>query len=129
MPTCGRRSPGRTGARSSSAAAAASAPSTFAPSPRSGRTGRPPSSFHGIEVYKRGWCPLVRVRLLGPVDILTNNVPQQLSGIRRKAVLAALALHGSEVVSAGRLTEIVWGNAAPAGAANTLQSHVSHLRS
>ena len=32
------------------------------------------------------------IRLLGPVD-----------------VLAALALHGGEVVSAGRLAEVVWG--------------------
>ena len=50
-------------------------------------------------------------------------------GLRRKAVLAALALHGGEVVSTGRLVDVVWDETAPSTAVNTLQSHVSHLRS
>jgi DNA-binding SARP family transcriptional activator len=70
----------------------------------------------------------VRVRLLGPVDVVLGGIPQQLSGLRRKAVLATLALHSGELVSGGRLAEIVWGEQAPPGVANTLQSHVSHLR-
>ena len=49
------------------------------------------------------------------------------SGLRRKAVLATLALHSGEVVSTGRLVDSVWGECAPA-ALNTLQSHVSYLR-
>jgi DNA-binding SARP family transcriptional activator len=48
--------------------------------------------------------------------------------MRRKAVLAALALHGGEIVSTGRLVDVVWGQSAPSTAVNTLQSHVSHLR-
>src|SRR5579871_10309 len=70
----------------------------------------------------------VRVRLLGPVDVVTGETARPLSGLRRKAVLATLALHAGEVVSTDRLTDIVWGENAPSTAVNTLQSHVSHLR-
>jgi DNA-binding SARP family transcriptional activator len=68
------------------------------------------------------------IRLLGPVDVLADDGPREVRGLRRKAVLAALALHGGEVVSAGRLAEVVWGQDAPPTAVNTLQTHVSYLR-
>jgi DNA-binding SARP family transcriptional activator len=55
--------------------------------------------------------------------------PRPVSGLRRKAVLATLALHDGETVSTGRLVDVVWGETAPPTALNTLQSHVSHLRS
>jgi DNA-binding SARP family transcriptional activator len=70
----------------------------------------------------------VLIRLLGPVDVLADDGPRQVRGLRRKAVLATLALHGGEVVSAGRLAEMVWGKEAPPTAVNTLQAHVSYLR-
>jgi DNA-binding SARP family transcriptional activator len=68
------------------------------------------------------------VRLLGPIDVVVDQEPRPVSGLRRKAVLAALALHCGETVSTQRLTEIVWAADAPATAANTLQSHISYLR-
>jgi DNA-binding SARP family transcriptional activator/tetratricopeptide (TPR) repeat protein len=49
-------------------------------------------------------------------------------GLRRKAVLAVLALHAGEVVGTDQLADTVWGEDAPATAVNTLQSHVSYLR-
>lgn len=70
----------------------------------------------------------MRVRLLGSVDVVVDDVPRPVRGPRRKAVLAALALHPGEIVSTDRLVDIVWGDAAPAAAAVTLQSHLSHLR-
>ncbi len=70
----------------------------------------------------------MQVRLLGPVDVVADGGPRLVRGVRRKAVLAALALHGGEVVSTGRLVDVVWGERAPQTAVNTLQSHVSHLR-
>jgi DNA-binding SARP family transcriptional activator len=70
----------------------------------------------------------VRVRLLGPVDVMVDGEPRPVRGLRRKAVLATLALHGDQPVSAGRLVDVVWGETAPPTALNTLQSHVSHLR-
>jgi DNA-binding SARP family transcriptional activator/tetratricopeptide (TPR) repeat protein len=70
----------------------------------------------------------MQVRLLGPVDVVADGGPRPVPGLRRKAVLATLALHCGEVVSTGRLVDVVWGEAAPATALNTLQSHVSFLR-
>jgi DNA-binding SARP family transcriptional activator len=70
----------------------------------------------------------MQVRLLGPVDVMVDGEPRPVHGLRRKAVLAALALHGGEIVSTGRLVDVVWNETAPSTAVNTLQSHVSHLR-
>src|SRR5215469_11991229 len=70
----------------------------------------------------------VEVRLLGPVDVLAADGPRAVDGRRRKAVLAALALHGSQIVSTGTLIDAVWGQAAPTLAVNTLQTHMSYLR-
>ena len=70
----------------------------------------------------------MRVRLLGPVDVMVDGEERPVAGLRRKAVLATLALHGGAVVSTGRLVDAVWGGTAPPTALNTLQRHVSYLR-
>ena len=57
-----------------------------------------------------------------------DGVSRPVRGLRRKAVLAVLALHRDQIVSTDRLVDVVWGESAPATPANTLQSHVSHLR-
>jgi DNA-binding SARP family transcriptional activator len=59
---------------------------------------------------------------------MTDDAVRTVSGLRRKAVLATLALHAGEIVSTGRLAHIVWGDGTPPTALNTLQSHVSYLR-
>jgi DNA-binding SARP family transcriptional activator/Tfp pilus assembly protein PilF len=70
----------------------------------------------------------MQVRLLGPVDVMAPGGPRPVRGLRRKTVLATLALHGGEIASTGHLVDVVWGETAPSTAVNTLQSHVSHLR-
>jgi len=70
----------------------------------------------------------MQVRLLGPVDVVVDGEPRPVRGLRRKAILAALALNHGTVVSSDRLTNLVWGENAPPTAPNTLQAHVSHLR-
>jgi DNA-binding SARP family transcriptional activator/tetratricopeptide (TPR) repeat protein len=70
----------------------------------------------------------MRVRLLGPVDVCVGEACHPVSGLRRKAVIAVLALHPGEVVSTDRLADVLWGDEPPATARNTLQRHVSHLR-
>jgi DNA-binding SARP family transcriptional activator/Tfp pilus assembly protein PilF len=70
----------------------------------------------------------MRVRLLGPVDVVVDGVVRPVRGLRRKAVLAVLALHRGEIVSTDRLIGVVWGGAPPPTAVNTVQSHVSYLR-
>jgi len=71
---------------------------------------------------------IARVRLLGPLDVVTGGTVRPVSGLRRKAILAVLSLRASEIVSTGRLADIVWGDCPPTTPVNTLQSHVSHLR-
>ncbi len=68
------------------------------------------------------------MRLLGTVDVEAPAGPA-LSGLKRKALLAALALNVGELLTVERLTEAVWGDEPPATALNTLQHHVRHLRS
>lgn len=70
----------------------------------------------------------MQVRLLGPVDVLVDGEVRLVPGLRRKTVLAMLALQAGAVVSVDRLVECVWGEAAPLAAQATLQSHVSYLR-
>jgi len=70
----------------------------------------------------------MRVRLLGPIDVVADGEIRPVPGIRRKAVLAALALPARQVVSTDRLVDIVWGDTAPASAVNSLQNHVGFLR-
>lgn len=45
----------------------------------------------------------MRVRLLGPVDVMADGEARPVPGLRRKAILATLALHGGEIVSTDRL--------------------------
>jgi DNA-binding SARP family transcriptional activator/Tfp pilus assembly protein PilF len=70
----------------------------------------------------------MQVRLLGPVDVVVDGEPRPVHGQRRKAVLAALALQHGDLVSIDQLIDVVWGEAVPSAARNTLQSHVSYLR-
>jgi DNA-binding SARP family transcriptional activator/DNA-binding CsgD family transcriptional regulator len=70
----------------------------------------------------------MQIRLLGPIDVVVRGEPRLVHGLRRKTVLAVLALHGGGVVSTGQLTDAVWGDAAPPTAANSLQNHMSYLR-
>jgi DNA-binding SARP family transcriptional activator len=79
----------------------------------------------GFGSWRRG---VMQVRLLGPVDVVVDGEPRPVPGLRRKALLATLAVQSGEIVSVSQLVEMVWGDSAPPTAVNTLESHVSHLR-
>lgn len=68
-----------------------------------------------------------RVRLLGPVDVVVAGGARPVHGLRRKAVLAVLALHPGDIVSIDRILDVGWSDTTPARL-NTVQSHISHLR-
>ena len=76
---------------------------------------------------RRMWVH-VQVRLLGPVDVVVNGDVRPVPGLRRKAVLAALALHCGGIVGTDRLVDAVWGEDASPKAVPTLQRHLSFLR-
>ncbi|MDQ3641482.1 MAG: winged helix-turn-helix domain-containing protein, partial [Actinomycetota bacterium] len=60
--------------------------------------------------------------------MLTEGVPVELRTAKVRAVLAMLALHPGQVLSAERLAEGLWGGNPPPSAANTLQGYISQLR-
>jgi DNA-binding SARP family transcriptional activator len=68
------------------------------------------------------------VRLLGPVQATRAGGEVALGGPKQRAVLALLLLDAGRVVPADRLVEEVWRGSAPPGAAKTLRSYVSRLR-
>ena len=51
-----------------------------------------------------------------------------LGGAQRRAVLTVLAVDGGHAVPAERIVETLWPDGPPVSAAQTVQSHVSHLR-
>jgi DNA-binding SARP family transcriptional activator len=62
------------------------------------------------------------LRLSGPA----GDVP--LGGDKPRRLIAALALHPNEVVSADRLTDVIWGDHPPRSARENLQTYVWFLR-
>ncbi len=70
----------------------------------------------------------IEFRLLGPVEALRGGSTLPLGGPRQRALLALLLREPGRPVSAESLVEELWHGRAPAGAATTLRSYVSKLR-
>ncbi|MER5715405.1 BTAD domain-containing putative transcriptional regulator [Streptomyces sp. NPDC002132] len=68
------------------------------------------------------------VRLLGPVEVWSEGKRIPLNGGKPTAILAALVIHPGEVLSAGRLVDLVWEEEPPATARALVATHVSGLR-
>ena len=66
--------------------------------------------------------------ILGPLEVRADGRAVPLGGVKPRALLAMLALHANEPLSAERLALALWGEDAPAGATKTVQVHVSRLR-
>ena len=66
--------------------------------------------------------------ILGPLEVRADGRAVQLGGARPRAVLAVLALHANEPVSAERLAVALWGEDAPPSAVKTVQVYVARLR-
>ena len=67
-------------------------------------------------------------RILGPLEVRSEQGVVTVAGGKPAAVLAVLLLHANEPVSAGDLAIALWGEDAPGGAVKTVQVHVSRLR-
>ena len=67
-------------------------------------------------------------RILGPLEIATDDGLVEVRGIKPRALLALLLIHANEVVSAERLIEDLWEGNPPRSAMTTLQTYVSQLR-
>ena len=69
----------------------------------------------------------VRVGILGPVELVAGG-PARLGGVKERCLLAALAVHRGEAVSAAALVDALWGDRPPRTAAKTLQNYVLRVR-
>lgn len=72
--------------------------------------------------------PEVRVDVLGPLRLTVGGTEVAVVGMRRRAVLALLALAGGRTVTVATLVDALWPDSAPASGRQALQSHVSRLR-
>lgn len=70
----------------------------------------------------------MQFRVLGAVGASEGGHELAVNGVRRKALLACLALSCGQVLSAERLIADVWNGDPPPGVGSTLKAHVSHLR-
>ena len=71
---------------------------------------------------------MIRVRVLGPLEVTVDGVLASVGGPRQRCVLARLIAGHGQVVSADRLIEDLYADEAPARALAAVQSYVSHLR-
>jgi predicted ATPase/DNA-binding SARP family transcriptional activator len=71
---------------------------------------------------------MLELGLLGPVRAVQAGRELPLGGPRQRAVLALLVVEAGRVVPAGRLIDELWRGGPPPGAATTLRSYVSRLR-
>ena len=70
----------------------------------------------------------VEFRILGPLQVFDGENEVPLGSPMERALLAALLLHGGDVVSRERLIDALWGESPPHTAAKALNVHVSRLR-
>jgi predicted ATPase/DNA-binding SARP family transcriptional activator len=66
--------------------------------------------------------------ILGPLEVRDGSGLVRVPGVKERALLVDLLVHGGRVVSADRLVEDLWGNEPPGHPANTMQGRVSALR-
>lgn len=70
----------------------------------------------------------MELRVLGPLEVLTDGLRLDLGGQRQQIVLASLTLEPGRVVSVGRLMTAVYGERLPGSARAQVQICVSALR-
>jgi DNA-binding SARP family transcriptional activator len=71
---------------------------------------------------------MLEFRILGPLEVLKDGAPVQLSGRNQRALLTLLLLRANEAVSTERLVDQLWGEHPPRTATTSLQNAVSQLR-
>jgi DNA-binding SARP family transcriptional activator/pimeloyl-ACP methyl ester carboxylesterase len=71
----------------------------------------------------------ILIRILGPMQVRNSGgEPFPPRGTKQRLLLAMLLLHSPRVVSAGRLTEALWGSTPPADPRAALRTQISRLR-
>src|ERR1044072_8293043 len=92
--------------------------------------GRPGSAPVGVRPTARAARSgrVMRFRVLGPLEVETDDGPVVVAGRRPRALLVVLLLQPGAVVSTDRLMDALWGADLPASPPNALQQVVARLR-
>jgi ABC-type transport system substrate-binding protein/DNA-binding SARP family transcriptional activator/streptogramin lyase len=70
----------------------------------------------------------MRFAVLGPLEVSGDRGPLPLGGRKQRLLLAALLLADGAAVSRDRLIDVLWGEAVPPSAAESLDTYVYRLR-
>ena len=87
-------------------------------------SGRALPSQHRIAIVPR----VLEFRILGPLEVVSEQGPVTLGGPRQRATLAILLLAANRVVSIDRLADDLYRGAAPVTAVTQVQRQISELR-
>ena len=71
---------------------------------------------------------MLEFRILGPLEVCAGGSSLPLGGTKPRALLAVLAVHANQPVSAERLALALWGEEVPPSAVKTIQVYVARLR-
>lgn len=101
------------------------------------------ASCGGVREYYGVWIPIsnwvqrclkggpryvMRVALLGELNIQSGNSVVEVSAAKQRVVLAALALRAGHPVTHSELAEALWDDASPATARVTVHNYIRRLR-
>ncbi|HSJ50555.1 MAG TPA: BTAD domain-containing putative transcriptional regulator, partial [Actinomycetota bacterium] len=67
-------------------------------------------------------------RILGSLEVASNETTAELGPPKQRALLAILLLHANEIVPTERLIGLLWGDRPPRTAPHSIQIYVSELR-
>jgi DNA-binding SARP family transcriptional activator len=71
---------------------------------------------------------VLEFRLLGPLEVIRDGAPVDISGHRQRSLLALLLVRARQLVPTERLVDELWGEEAPRTATTSLQNAISQLR-
>jgi len=69
-----------------------------------------------------------RYRVLGPLEVATDDAPVAVSAPKERTLLIHLLLHANERISVNRLLSAIWEEQAPSSGPKLVQLYVSNLR-
>ncbi|WP_285689839.1 tetratricopeptide repeat protein [Actinoplanes sp. NBRC 103695] len=71
---------------------------------------------------------VLRIGVLGPLDVAVGGRPVDLTAGRQRALLAVLAMSAGRAVTMDRIAEAVWGARPPVAVRATVHTYVARLR-
>ena len=72
--------------------------------------------------------PDVLIRVLGPLEVVSEGGLAQLGGPKQRAVLAMLTARSGRVVTTDELVDGIWGDDPPTAVSSSIHSYISTLR-